>query len=87
VLVLGAIACYAYGYVTAQKRVASACGSIQPGTPLVELAAFAKSHGLTEPQVSSGRAYLVEERTFGRYGCRVDLVGGRVKSSTYSYAN
>ncbi len=84
-LLLVAVAYYFYGFFSAERRLRDTCASIQPGTSLTDLAAFARDKGLTEPHAVSGYTYIVETRTFGRYGCRVKLGGDRVIDSTYSF--
>jgi hypothetical protein len=51
------------------------------------LRSVAASHGMTYPSHDSGVNYLVESRTFGRYGCRVDTENGVVKRSAFSTAD
>lgn len=52
-----------------------------------ELQAFALQHGLRSPRRESGVNYLVETRTFGRYGCEVLLERGVVKESQYIFTD
>jgi len=82
---LVALAYHVYGYVSAERRLRATCALIQPGASLKELAAFARDHGLNEPSRLYRPTYLMEPRTFGRYGCRVDVEGDRVSSSTYVF--
>lgn len=76
-----------YGYVTAESRLNALCAEISPGMSFRELEAFSARHGLRSPRNPSGVNYLVETRTFGRYGCRVLLEGGVVKKSEYTFAD
>ena len=87
VLILGSLAYCGYGYATAERRVRALCAEINPGMSIESLRSFAASHGLKYPSQDSGANYLVESRTFGRYGCRVDTERGLVKRSVFSFAD
>lgn len=76
-----------YGYTSAETRVKTWCAQIAPGMPLAELQSFAREHGLGPIPRDSGIRYLVESRTFGRYGCKLELDNGVVKTSTYHFAD
>ena len=83
-LVLG----YCVGvYLTADGRVQELCRAIKPGMTLAELNAFAKSAGLGPQARPNGESSLVEDRTFGRYGCRVDVRDNEVKAVRFEYRN
>jgi hypothetical protein len=87
ILILGSLAYCGYGYATAERRVRALCAEISPGMSIEWLRSFADLHGLKNPPQQSGQSYLVESRTFGRYGCRVDTENGEVKYSTFSFAD
>jgi hypothetical protein len=82
---LVALAYYFYGYASAERRLRATCALIQPGASLPELAVFARDHGLSEPHALYNPTYLMETRTFGRYGCRVEIEGDHVRTSTYVF--
>jgi hypothetical protein len=73
------------GYVTAPKRLRSVCAQIHAGTTLTELQAVATTHGLTRPHEVAPVLFLVEARTFGRYGCKVEFQGPVVSKAEYEF--
>ena len=85
VLVLVAFAYYFYILITAEERVRKLCDQITPGMPLVELKVFAEDHGLLPPGDQSGVYPLVEEKSYGRWGCMVEVQENLVKSSEYHF--
>lgn len=84
---IGSIGYCAYGYGSAETRVRHACAEIKPGMSVSELRSFAAEHGLRPPTRDSGVSFLVEGRTFGRFGCKVTLEGGVVHASEYNFAD
>ena len=52
-----------------------------------ELRDFAARHGLNAPRNPSGVGFMVESRTFGRYGCQLELANGRLVSAQYHFAD
>ena len=52
-----------------------------------ELRDFAARHGLNAPRNPSGAGFMVESRTFGRYGCQLELANGRLVSAQYHFAD
>lgn len=82
-----AIAYGIYAFATAPVRVRQACLELRPGTPLAALRAFADKHGLTAPRQETGNLYLVEKKTFGRWGCHVVVENGRVSSASYIFTD
>jgi hypothetical protein len=86
-LALLGVAYCTYGFGTAQSRMRGICAQINPGTPAAALPDFAKAHGLNKSHQLTGVVYLVEERTFGRFGCKVTIENARVQSSEYNFAN
>jgi|SRR5580704_11322621 hypothetical protein len=87
ILILGSLAYCGYAYATAEQRVRALCAEITPEMSIDSLRSVAASHGMTYPSHDSGVNYLVESRTFGRYGCRVDTENGVVKRSAFSTAD
>lgn len=82
------ISYYVYGFSTAEGRVKETCNQIQPGMSFAELNAFSAERGLApRPRIESGINFLVESRTFGRYGCKVLLERGVVKETEFNFAD
>jgi hypothetical protein len=54
---------------------------------VAQLRDFAEARGLTPPKGPSGVRFPVEDKTFGRYGCRVEFADGVVRSSRYDASN
>jgi hypothetical protein len=65
----------------------AACAEIKPGVSVAELRKFAAERGLRPPRRDSGVNFLVETRTFGRYGCKVTIENGVVRASEYNFAD
>jgi hypothetical protein len=86
-LLLGGLAYYAYAYATAESRVRALCVEIEPGLSLSELRSFSSEHGLGPQPHETGVSFLVERKTFGRYGCRVTIEAGVVSESKYNFAS
>jgi len=88
VLVLAGASYVFYSFVSAEGRLKEVCSQINPGMNVSELRDFGKKHGLgPQPSGESGVHYMVESRTFGRYGCKVNLEAGIVKSADYNLAD
>lgn len=86
-LLAGSVSYCSYGFLSAESRVKGLCAEIRPGMPLSELKAFSARHGLRAPTKPSGINYLVESRSFGRYGCEVLLESGSVRTSRYLFTD
>jgi hypothetical protein len=78
-----------YSLATGEDRVTAICNQMTPGMPVDELIRLAKRHGFGPgmPRPDAKLAYLAEVRSYGRHACRVELDGGVVKSSSYSFAD
>ena len=88
VLVLSSTSYVFFSFISADGRLKKVCSQIKPGMPVAELRAFGKKHGVgPQPSGESGVHYMVESRTFGRYGCKVTLEAGIVKSADYNLAD
>lgn len=88
VAILGGPSYCAYNFVSAESRLRSICSKIQPGMTIKELREFASVHGLSpEPKKESGINYIVETKTYGRFGCKVTTETGFVKESEYHFAD
>jgi hypothetical protein len=84
---IGSIGYCAHGYGTAETRIRAVCDRIKPGMSWSELRTFATEQSLKAPTRETGVNYLVEWRTFGRYGCKVTLQNGVVRASEYNFAD
>jgi len=88
ILVIGGIAYYFYGFSSAEARLKEVCSLIKPGMSIAQLRDFGAEHGLApKPYNESGENFMVETRTNGRYGCKVVLEAGIVKSADYNFAD
>ena len=75
-----------YNFNSAEDRVKLICSNIKPGMTLDELKIFSHQNGVgPEPYVESGITYIVEEKTFGRYGCKIKMKNKIVEESTYNF--
>lgn len=83
----GGISYCTYNFASAEGRVRELCSEIQPGMPGLQLREFARAHRLGPPPGESGVSYIVESKSFGRYGCKVLLEDGFVKTAEYSFAD
>jgi hypothetical protein len=84
--VLAVIAYYFLGYISGPTRVRRLCSEIAVGTSLNALSVWASVHGLSTPNANQPVSFLVERRTFGRFGCKVQMKGGVVESAAYDFA-
>jgi hypothetical protein len=88
ILVMGCVAYFIYGFATAEARIKEVCSQIKPGMSISQLRIFGVEHGLTpQPRNESGVNYMVESKTYGRFGCKVVLEAGVVKNSEYNFAD
>ena len=83
---LAGVAYCSYGYFTAESRVKALCASIPKGSTADSLAKFASLHGLSDPS-GHNPDFLVERRTFGRYGCKLHWENGVLTQSEYNFAD
>lgn len=87
-LLLSGISYCSYNFASAEGRVKDLCSQIKPGMAFSELKAFGSEHGLgPQPHNESGIIFMVESKTYGRYGCRILLEAGQVKTAEYNFAN
>ena len=84
---VGAVVYTIMVYATAETRVRELCSKITVGMTVSDLNTYARRVGLGPPAYSDGTSFVVEHKTFGRYGCRVEAAGGNVRSVTYDYAD
>ena len=84
----GGIAYIFFGFSSAEERIKEVCSQIKPGMAIAQLSAFGVVHGLApQPRNESGVNYMVERKSYGRYGCKVVLEAGLVKTVEYHFAD
>ena len=88
ILFVGYMGYIFYNFATAETRVKSLCVQLRPSMTLQQLNAFGAQHDLY-PKINtqSGIHFMVEKKTFGRFGCEVLLEAGAVKSAEYNFAD
>ena len=87
IAMLSGIAYCTNNFVTAESRVRALCDEIQPGISVAELRKFASEHGLSSHIKESGISFMVETKTYGRYGCIITTESGIVKKAEYNFAD
>lgn len=87
ILFVGGLACFSYLFGTAESRVRHICGQVTPGMSFSALRSFAETNGLSRPYQESGMNFLVETKTFGRWGCKVVLENGAVKNVEFNFSD
>ncbi len=84
-LLLAGVAWYMVNFTWAESRVKDLCRQIQPGMSLDALKAFGLQHGLgPQPTKAFGIVFMGERKTNGRYGCKIFLEAGVVKTAEYN---
>ncbi len=88
ILFVGYMSYIFYNFVTAETRVKSLCAQLRPSMTLQQLNTFGVQHDLY-PQINAqaGVHFMVEKKTFGRFGCKILLEAGAVKSAEYNFAD
>lgn len=86
-LLIGVIGFYIVSFATADSRVRKLCGKIHAGMSVTELNQYAKDVGLGPSARSAGTSFLVERKSFGRYGCKVEAVNGVVQTVGFDASN
>jgi hypothetical protein len=82
------VAYFGFQLITAEARVRPVCESIKPGTPASQLREIAQANGLGPRSFpENGTSFIVEQKTYGRFGCKVDLDAGIVKQVDYHVAD
>lgn len=76
-----------YAFGGAEARMRKLCVEITPGMPFSELKELSLKRGVNAPYTESGTNFLVERKSFGRWGCKVVQESGVVKSSEYTFAD
>ncbi len=86
ILVSGISYC-SYNFITAETRVRALCAEIPQGMSLASLREFSLSHGLAPVPYKSGVNYIVETKTFGRFGCKVTIDADVIKVVEFHFAD
>ncbi len=76
-----------YAFGGAEKRMQQLCTEITPGLQFSALKELSLKRDVNAPYAESGTNYLVERKSFGRWGCKVVLENGVVKSSEFTFAD
>jgi len=85
---LAGLGYYVVLFATAESRMRRACDHIKPGMSIAALAQYLEVNGLG-PQVPrpDGVGHVGEVKTFGRFGCRIEMTGAVVRRSTFDESN
>jgi len=86
-MLVGGISYCSYSFASAENRVRILCSEIQPGMSIPHLREFASVNGLGPKPRESGVSYIGETKTFGRFGCKVLVESGVVKTAEYNFAD
>jgi hypothetical protein len=87
IVLLAAILYFAAEFATADSRVWNLCRKITPGMSVSDLNAYADRVGLGPPARPTGTSFVVEKKTLGRYGCRIETAEETVRSAKYDVSN
>jgi len=87
VALIGSMSYCTYNFASAENRVRNLCSEIQPGMTVNAVRDFALAHGLGPAPHESGVNFLVESKTFGRYGCKINVEAGLVKVVEYNFSD
>lgn len=87
VVAIGGISYCSFNFAGAEHRVQELCSRIQPGMSIAELHAFVSAHALRPMPRDSGISYVMESKSFGRHGCKVNVEAGVVKAAEYLSAS
>lgn len=79
------IAYFLFSLATAENRVRTICAGIKPGTTVSQLEQISKDNRMSKPTDHGGFGYMVERRSYGRYGCRITFSYGVVAKAEYSH--
>jgi hypothetical protein len=86
-MLLGALGWYVVSFATADGRVRRLCAEIRPGVSVVALNRYADGVGLGPPARLVGTSFMVERKTFARYGCEIEAVDGTVQAIQFDASN
>jgi len=86
-LLIGVIGFYVVSFATADSRVRKLCGEMHAGMSITALNQYAKDAGLGPAARSAGTSFLVEQKTFGRYGCKIEAIDGVVRTVGFDASN
>lgn len=82
-LLLGMSYC-TYIFGTAETRVKKLCPQMI-GMPFDELTVFGQRHGMNKPSTKNGTTIMVEIKSYGRWGCMVEMKNGKAIHVEYSF--
>ena len=85
-ILIGGMSYCTYNFSTASQRVKKLCCEIEAGMQHSELIQFALKNGLGPQPKKTGVSYIVESKTFGRWGCKVELENGVVDKVEYTFS-
>jgi hypothetical protein len=83
----GGISYCSLNFFTAERRVRALCAQFQPGLAIEQARAIASDNGMSPLPKPSGVSFVVEEKTFGRFGCKITAEGGYIKATEYHFAD
>jgi hypothetical protein len=86
-VLLGILLYFLSNFAAADHRVRDLCSKITVGMTIGDLNKYVERVGLAPPASFSGTSFVVEKKTFGRYGCRIEASDGVVRSSKYDVSN
>ena len=84
ILAVAAIGYVGWTFIHAEGRVGALCKQMTPGLSMDALRAFAKANDLGPQAVHTGTNYLMDGKSFGRFGCKVEVDSAGVVSSEFS---
>jgi len=87
VTILVGISYCSYNFLSAESRMRAVCNQIQQGMTVKQLQEFVSIHGLIPQPKKSGTSFVVETKTYGRFGCKVITEAGFVKEAKYIFAD
>jgi len=75
-----------YNFATAETRIKGYCKEIKIGSSIQEVSNFAKTHDLSPlPKDKNGISFIVEAKTFGRWGCELEFSDGILIKVEYNF--
>lgn len=78
ILVLAGLSYCSYTFVGAEVRAPSFCNQIKSGMAVEQLRQVALLDGIAPAPKESGTSFIVETKTYGRYGSKVITKGGYI---------
>ena len=84
-IMLGLFSYYVWLFSTAERRVTSKCSEVAVGMSRQDVERFAAANGLRKPSARGSTTFIVEEATYGRFGCRIEWRNDLVVTSVYDF--